>query len=910
MGASTAAYTGTLLAGYYSADIELISGNKVVGVSRGAALRIVEGATTNGTVLIKAVSDGGVVIIIEPVNPPVVTLTGQVASFAQGETMTVTAAVTPADTYTYQWYLDGSPLSGKTASSIQVGTGLLVGTYVLTVQVAKGEVLSSPNSPVNFSVTTPVLLPTGLSIQFKASAAPTIWLWEVAGRSILTLEGEVWPGPSMVAADIDGWYSFVIPESYLPITKDLAFKFNSGAEITLTVADKDAGKTWYDGSWKVKPAPVASAPKVSISPDGGYFDPSVSVTVTVTNDVVAGATTSATYTIEGAAPVAIVGGTATFSLTATKSLSVSATNSAGTTSKTVQFTKGAAPAVTFHWDNASVYFVLTDRFFNGNTSNDNSYGRPKVDATGKNIGTFHGGDLAGLTQKLEANYFNDLGINALWISAPYEQSHGFVAGGDAGDFGHWAYHGYYALDFSNIDANMGTKEEFKTFVKTAHSKGIRVILDIVLNHSGYPTLKDMEDFNWKPIKAGASLSWLPSSGQTWSGYHDAVLDYSGSAGEWGKWWGSWVRAGLPGYTVAGGDDLTKNLAYLPDFKTEDTTARGLPAFLANKATFGGAFSLYDAAAAKTQQKRVRDWLTEWVVQWVREYGVDGFRVDTAKHVEMDTWINLKNQSKAALTAWRVAEAAKSAGERDPAYQWSEDFWMTGEVWGHGPNQSNYHTSGAFNSVINFGFQGAVGGMLGNPGTAVSTWGSYAGNINSSTDWNSLSYISSHDTGSVFYNGSDSRQMQAGTAMMLLPGGVQVYYGDELGRVNGDGGSDKDQGSRSSIDWSKAGNSINQHWNKVGQFRRNNIAVGAGQQSALTASSGQAVARTWTNGSTSSKVAIVVGATGSTNVQVGTLWADGTQVRNAYTGVVASVTGGSVSFAPGAVDGLILIEIVK
>ncbi len=98
----------------------------------------------------------------------------------------------------------------------------------------------------------------------------------------------------------------------------------------------------------------------------------------------------------------------------------------------------AAPAP-FDWHNATVYFVLTDRFVNGNPANDNSYGRHKDGM--QEIGTFHGGDLQGLTSKLD--YLQQMGVNALWISSPLEQIHGWVGGGTKGDFPHYAYHGYY-----------------------------------------------------------------------------------------------------------------------------------------------------------------------------------------------------------------------------------------------------------------------------------------------------------------------------------------------------------------------------------------------------------------------------------------------------------------------------------
>ncbi len=94
----------------------------------------------------------------------------------------------------------------------------------------------------------------------------------------------------------------------------------------------------------------------------------------------------------------------------------------------------SAASAPFNWHNATIYFVLTDRFVNGNPANDNSYGRHKDGM--QEIGTFHGGDLQGLTSKLD--YLQQLGVNALWISSPLEQIHGWVGGGAKGDFPHYA----------------------------------------------------------------------------------------------------------------------------------------------------------------------------------------------------------------------------------------------------------------------------------------------------------------------------------------------------------------------------------------------------------------------------------------------------------------------------------------
>ncbi|VEB91081.1 periplasmic alpha-amylase precursor [Citrobacter koseri] len=132
----------------------------------------------------------------------------------------------------------------------------------------------------------------------------------------------------------------------------------------------------------------------------------------------------------------------------------------------------------------TVYFVLTDRFQNGDPTNDQSYGRHKDGM--EEIGTFHGGDLRGLADKLD--YLQHLGVNALWISAPFEQIHGWVGGGTKGDFPHYAYHGYYTQDWTTLDANMGSEDDLRALVDGAHQRGIRILFDVVMNHTGYATL--------------------------------------------------------------------------------------------------------------------------------------------------------------------------------------------------------------------------------------------------------------------------------------------------------------------------------------------------------------------------------------------------------------------------------------
>lgn len=204
----------------------------------------------------------------------------------------------------------------------------------------------------------------------------------------------------------------------------------------------------------------------------------------------------------------------------------------------------------FDWDESVIYFMVTDRFFDGNESNNTASGAKTY---GKdNAGLYHGGDFAGITQKLD--YLEDLGINTIWITPIVENIPG-VTVTDTGKEDvpyNAAYHGYWASDFTKLNPTLGTEEEFQTLIDQAHSRGIRIMVDIVVNHAGYDT-----EF------------------------------------------GNMIRSGDD---VVSGSDQKDSLSNLPDFRTED------PAVSAQ--------------------------LVEWQTQWVKDFGIDYFRVDTVKHVEM------------------------------------------------------------------------------------------------------------------------------------------------------------------------------------------------------------------------------------------------------------------------------------
>ena len=508
--------------------------------------------------------------------------------------------------------------------------------------------------------------------------------------------------------------------------------------------------------------------------------------------------------------------------------------------------EGAAPTP-FTWPNATVYFVITDRFENGDPSNDGSYGRQR---DGQNeIGTWHGGDWKGLTARLD--YIASLGATAIWISPVVEQVHGWVGGGNAGDFRHYGYHGYWALDFTQPDLNLGTQADLQTLVDGAHARGIRVLVDVVMNHPGYATGDDLVRYLPQVFRDGTGAlfqAWTPVPPETWHSWNQFV-DYGSP--DWGNWWANpaftdggfytWIRAGLgppppasPAFQPGGSGDLTRQLASLPDFRTEETVPAGAPVLFARKAGAGDATGVAEIAGAT-----VRDYLVKWHTDWVRQYGIDGFRCDTAKHVELASWRALKDAAVTALSDWKAANPAKKIDDAP--------FWMTGEVFGHGLAKDDYYALGGFDSLINFQFQGQLavilssgGSLLARAGDLDAVYATIAGMVSTDPAFDVLSYVSSHDT-DLFYayvsRYQPTLQRQAGTALLLAPGGVQIFYGDESGRRLGPAGSDPMQGTRSDMNWETTDASILTHWQKVASFRKRHAAVGAGSHARIASPDG-------------------------------------------------------------------------
>ena len=882
---------------------------------------------------------GGVTLNV--VNPAIVTKPTVTISPASGEVSlsgkitvtltdgsgTISAALVKAGSKSYS-YSDFA----NNVLTINVSDVASAGNFTVTASAINEK------GTANASVSLTAVEKAGVKIYVSATdGAPTIWAW-TASKKITELMGAKWPGIQMDNAKglkcNDNWYVLNIPSEYFAESEPISVKLNGNeTEIktgkTSTFWYDAAGiggtleaKKFYDSDPSIKPDPVK--PTLKISPASGKEIGTVS-SIKIEAGFGYDEITENSVTINGRSFTLSEGTNSypvsDFATTEGVTITVSATltNSKGTATVSATYTTKLLKEDPFTWDNVNAYFVLTDRFYNGDTTNDHSYFRKNGLSGDENVATFHGGDLAGLTQKLD--YFDKLGVNAIWITAPYEQAHGWV-GGKNGAFPHYAFHGYYTLDWSSMDQNMGTVEELRTFVNACHSKGIRVIMDVVMNHVGYNNTQDMVTF--KHGYTEHTDGWLEKANNPDTGkiewYANDTVKWDNSYWD-DSWFGPWIRSF--GYAKTG-SEYGGSCGGLPDVRTELTTSVGIAPVHDKKwnsvDTAEYKASYYNPSVADT------DWLSKngnyrtdmnvapadyqvaWLSAWVREVGIDGFRCDTAKHVEPFRWGQLKDACTAALEAWRN-DSSKSKlynGVDTGAADWDESFWMTGECFGWtaiGGSGGDYYGTGKFDSMINFSYNGSQGGGTSSSYPSSSDWDKYLsinsakkdddnnGNLN-----NVLTYLSSHDTKLC----RPSNAIEQGTMFTLLPGGIQIYYGDESSRPQAYlGCGDTDMMTRGDMNWDEIEGSKKAqvaHWGKVGNFRKYNPAVGAGV--------GSGTKRTYSGAAGENKVAIGIDGT---SVDVEGLFADGTTVYNWYDGTSAKVSGGKVTFAGGTTSTPILVS---
>ncbi|MFY0606591.1 MAG: alpha-amylase [Cyclobacteriaceae bacterium] len=524
-------------------------------------------------------------------------------------------------------------------------------------------------------------------------------------------------------------------------------------------------------------------------------------------------------------------------------------------------TKELSSETPFLWENATVYFLLTDRFVNADTTNDMPFERQKDGAI---LRSFEGGDLAGITQKIEEGYFNELGIDAIWFNPPVEQIHSFTDEGTGKTYG---YHGYWARDWTSIDPNFGTMEELETLVKTAHDNGIRILLDVVVNHTGPVT--DMDS----------------------------------------QWPDAWVRT-APKCTYK--DDVTTIactlVQNLPDIRTDSNEEVELPQYLLDKWESEGRLEKelaeLDEFFERTGHPRApRYYIMKWLTDYVRELGIDGYRVDTAKHTEASIWAELQRLASQAFEEWKKQHPEMVMDD--------QEFFMLGEVYnyfiGHGRNYPYNDTikvdffANGFNSLINFDLRSSQGK------SPEEIYSRYSDMLNNELDGKSImSYLSSHDDDHPFDRDRTNNYFAA-KLLMLAPGQVQIYYGDESARPLSVEGAVGDANLRSLMNWgdqnTKESKELMAHWRKLGQFRQSHPAIGAGVHKTLS-SQPFVFSRTFEKDTFRDAVVIAWDHDGST-IDVSSVFENGTKVRNFYTGEVITVKDGEVSLEDS--NGLVLLE---
>lgn len=410
------------------------------------------------------------------------------------------------------------------------------------------------------------------------------------------------------------------------------------------------------------------------------------------------------------------------------------------------------------------YFVMTDRFANGDPSNDEGGLDGDRLTTGydpTDKGFYNGGDLAGLRQQLD--YIDGLGTTAIWLTPSFENRpvQGEGANASAG------YHGYWITDFTQIDPHLGTNAELEALIAEAHDKGIKVYFDIITNHTA--DVIDYEEQQYSYVDQATS----------------PYLDADGTAFDPADFADADTGADFPAL------DAATSFPYTPSLTADDAELK-VPAWLndptlyhnrgdstweGESVTYGDFSGLDDLM---TEHPTVVNGFVDVYEQWI-DLGIDGFRIDTAKHVNFEFWEQWSTE---------VLDYAHGLGKTD--------FFMFGEVYDADPQKlSPYVRKTDMNSVLDFTFQSqAVSFAAGNSPKNLQSL--FAGDDYYTTPDSSATalptFLGNHDMGRVgyFLNSTDAplqRDELAHELLFLTRGQPVVYYGDEQGFAGA--GGDKD-----------------------------------------------------------------------------------------------------------------------
>ncbi|MFC8435632.1 pullulanase-type alpha-1,6-glucosidase [Streptomyces sp. NPDC057253] len=414
------------------------------------------------------------------------------------------------------------------------------------------------------------------------------------------------------------------------------------------------------------------------------------------------------------------------------------------------------------------YFVLPDRFANGDTAND------KGGLTGSRLSTgydptdkgfYQGGDLKGLTKRLD--YIKGLGTTAIWMAPIFKNRpvQGTGANASAG------YHGYWITDFTQVDPHFGTNKDLETLISKAHAKGMKVFFDVITNHTA--DVVDYEEKSYDYLSKGA-FPYLTKDGEP---FDDA--DYATAAA--GKKFPAVDADSFPRTPTV--TSRSKVPAWLNDPTMYHN--RGDSTYAGESTTYGDFSGLDDLW---TERPEVVSGMERIYQRWVRDFDIDGFRIDTVKHVDMEFW----TQWATALDAYAAQHGRK-------------DFFMFGEVYSADTSiTSPYVTQGRLDATLDFPFQEAARQYASQGGSAQKLAGVFGDDYKYTTDkanaYEQVTFLGNHDMGRVGYflnqdnpKATDAELLAkdrlANELMFLSRGNPVVYYGDEQGFTGA--GGDKD-----------------------------------------------------------------------------------------------------------------------
>ncbi|KKD08295.1 pullulanase-type alpha-1,6-glucosidase [Streptomyces sp. WM6386] len=412
------------------------------------------------------------------------------------------------------------------------------------------------------------------------------------------------------------------------------------------------------------------------------------------------------------------------------------------------------------------YFVLPDRFANGDTGNDKGGLTGTRLATGydpTDKGFYQGGDLKGLTRKLD--YIKDLGTTSIWMAPIFKNQPVQGTGSDASA----GYHGYWITDFTQVDPHFGTNKDLETLISKAHAKGMKVYFDVITNHTA--DVVDYEEKSYDYLSKGA-FPYLTKDGEPFddTDYADGTKDFPAVDTD------SFART----------PKATRNNK-VPSWLNDPTMYhnRGDSTF-AGESSEQGDFSGLDDLW--TERPEVVSGMERIYEKWVRDFDIDGFRIDTVKHVDLEFW-----------TQWATALDSYAAQHG------RDDFFMFGEVYSADTSiTSPYVTQGRLDATLDFPFQEAARQYASQGGSAQKLASVLGDDYKYTTDkanaYEQVTFLGNHDMGRIGYflnqdnpKATDAELLAkdklANELMFLSRGNPVVYYGDEQGFTGA--GGDKD-----------------------------------------------------------------------------------------------------------------------